>query len=159
MAKAPTSTVKQVTVPAIVAKMPAPVSVQATPTSIIPTVSDQVEIDLGSFASMFLTQIAPAVAAGLGIGAEAVINTMPMGAIINEFIGPQVISQYVSKGLTVAEATLATANISIPAPNFIESTAASLFNSAETDLAGFLGNLVGPTITALVAKVAPLKNI
>ena len=106
----------QTNVAAVVASMPAPVSIAATPAAAIPTVSDQVTIDLGSFASMFLTQIAPAVAEGLGIGVEAVISTMPMGSILSDFIGPQVIAQYVSKGLTVAESVLSTSNVTIPAP-------------------------------------------
>ena len=143
----------QTPVAAIVADMPVPVSTAATPATTIQSVTAPAEIDLGSFASMFLTKIAPAVADALGIAVDAVINTMPMGAVITQFIGPTVISQYVSQGLTIAESALATSNLEIAAPNFVESAAASLFNSAEADLSTFLGSLVGPTISALVAKL------
>jgi hypothetical protein len=152
MAKVPVST------PAVVVAampVPAPVAPAPPPPTAAPTVTQAVTIDFGSFASMFLQMVAPAAANALGIGVDALINTVPMGSILTSFLGPQVISQYVSQGLTVAEGAVAKGNITIANPNFIETTAASLFNAGEQHLAAFLGDLVGPTISSLVAKVAP----
>jgi hypothetical protein len=141
-------------VSALVAGMPAPAAAKpSTDTVSTPAVNAPSTIDVGDFAAQLLKSIAPAAADAAGIGIEAFLSTVPMGALITDFIGPTTISNYVGQAMTALEATVAGGNVVVNPGSWIETTAASLFNTNESHLATFLGDSVGPTISALVAKL------
>lgn len=148
-----TSTSEHASVEAV-AILPAPVAAKPTASVVnTPTLTENTVLYLGDFAAQFLKSIAPAAAKAGGAAVSAIIDEMPMGAVIQEFIGPTVISGYVSQALTSLEAVVASGNISINPASYIETTAAALFNTNEAHLAEYLGAAVGPTISALVAKI------
>lgn len=154
MTESKTSPSPDASLPSGIASLPAPAA--AKPSMAVtqtPGLTGTTTLYLGDFAAQLLKAIAPAASQVMGVVVEDVVEKMPMGALISEFIGPTVISSYVSQALTTLEGLAAAGNIPVNPASYIESTAAALFNTNEAHLAEFLGDTVGPTISALVAKI------
>lgn len=148
------STSSKDTPPLGVAALPAPVAAKpATSVPATPSLTGNTALNLGDFAAQFLKAVAPAAAEASGVVINALIAKTPMGVILQEFIGPTVISGYVSQALTSLEAVAASGNVTVNAANYVEATAAALFNTNEAHLAEYLGESVGPIVSALVAKI------
>ena len=128
-----------------------------TITTNVPAVNGPSGIDWGDFAAQFLMNVEPIAEKLADAGVAAVATAVPFGTIIESFIGPNVINQYVHQAATTAAAAVAGKTLSVgDHPNFVIQAATSMFNNGEKHLAEFLGPKVGTLIQAAVAKLPPL---
>lgn len=122
----------------------------------VPAVNGPSGIDWGDFAAQFLTNIEPIGEKLADAGLNAAATAVPFGAVIESFIGPNVIHQYVSQAFHTAEAALEGKTIELPdSQNFIIQAATSMFNAGEPHLAAFLGPKVGALIQTAASKLPP----
>lgn len=129
---------------------PAPVT---TPPRVTPTVAQPIRIDWGSFVDQLLANEAPIIEAAISGGINLALAQIPMGSMIEMFIGPTVINQYIQQGLTALEGVLANQSLTIPASNMLVTTVANMFIANEPKLAAFLGPNLDTLIKAAVAKL------
>lgn len=153
----PVQGAKMSNIPAAVAAMPtpAPLAPVAPPPATNPSAPSPVVVDYGDMAAQILADAEPILAAAAQGAAGLALSAIPMGSFFSNFIGPTVISGYVSQAITAVAGGLKGQALTIANPNDIEKFAANLFAAGEPALASFLGDSVAPTISALVAKALP----
>lgn len=119
----------------------------------VPAVFQPVVINWGDFATQFLKNAEPILAQLAAAGAEYAVGQLPFGAFLSGFIGPAVVSQYVSQAITALEGQLSSLALSISPANFLENTVFTMIKSELPELAAFLNTGLLPMIKAEVAKV------
>jgi putative chitinase len=134
---------------------PAPLVPTAPPPATNPSAPPPIVVDYGDMAAQIFADAEPILAAVGQGAARLALSAIPMGSFISDFIGPTVISRYVSQAITAVAGSLKGQALTIANPNDIETFAANLFAAGEPALASFLGDSVAPTISALVAKILP----
>jgi len=130
-----------------------------TPTTTVnvPNVNQPSGIDWGDFAAQFLMNVEPIAEKLADAGVTAAATAVPFGTVIESFIGPNVINQYVYQAFHTASAAVAGKTIELPdSQNFIVQAATSMFNAGEPHLAAFLGPKVGALIQSAAALLPPL---
>lgn len=135
--------------------IPAPLVPVAPPPATNPSAPPPIAVDYGDMAAQILADAEPILAMAAQGAAGLALSAIPLGSFISNFIGPTVISQYVSQAITAVAGSLKGQALTIADPNDIEKFAANLFAAGEPALASFLGDSVAPTISALVAKILP----
>jgi len=136
---------KPVTDP-VVANAAAPPANPVVPPK-VPTISQSVQVDWGSWAAQFLVHETPLIEA---VGEAAYTAFAP--AMLKLFISPTVIGQYIGQALTAAEALLNTQNMQVGDTNAVAAMVANLINKNEAALAQFLGSNLEPMIMAQLKK-------
>ena len=122
----------------------------------VPTNSQSTVIPWQDWAEQAIVHLTPLIELVAEGGATVAFASMPMGSIIEEFIGPTVIKQTVDSALVQLQAFLSTqASIAIPASNALETVVAKTINATAPALAAQLGDKLIPMVQAAVAKALP----
>lgn len=120
---------------------------------VTPTIAQGVRIDWGSFFAQFIEHEKPIIEAVASGGLKLALSQIPMGNIVEMFIGPTLVAQYLDQGLTALEGLLKDQSVTVPASNLLETTIANLINANEPKLVEWLGANLDPMIKAAVAKL------
>lgn len=122
----------------------------------VPTVSSSVTADWGSVAAQIIANEQTIIVAAANAGVNLALAQMPFGSLVETFIGPTVIDQYISQALVGLETFLKTQSITVSPQNAVESYVMSMITSAEPWLISFLGPQVETMVSAAVAKIVAL---
>lgn len=112
---------------------------------VTPSVGMPIRVDWGSLAAQLIDHEKPIIEALAEAGITAAEGMAgPIGPILQMFIGPQMVKQYLDQGLVALEGQLNPQVLTVDQSNMLLSTAANLFNANEPALAGFLGSTIEP---------------
>lgn len=139
---------------ALIASTPAPavITAAAPPPVTTPASPPPVPVDYGDMLAQILADAEPIVASVASVGVPLVLSEIPLGSFFSSFVGPTIISGYVSKAFTAIIGDVSGKTIEIPSANVFETAALNLLTAGEPAAVKILGETVGPTISALVAK-------
>lgn len=131
----------------------APAAGSATPAT--PAVAPPVTIDFGDMANQIITSLEPIAASAASAGLTLVAGEIPGGALILDFFGQNMVSQFVASGATALEGLLKGKSISVSPTNALETMVLSAINTELPAVAGFFSTSLPGWISAEVAKIAP----
>lgn len=117
-----------------------------------PTVSQAVKIDWGSWITQGFTHEQPIIEALAAAGIHAALASVPYGSIVEHFVGPKLIHQYVDMARVALGGAVDGRSIELPAGKIYE-TVGNLINNNESAFAGFMGDKLDPLIKGTLAKI------
>jgi len=117
----------------------------------VPSVSSAVAIDWGSWAAQAI-RASESIVAATAVQAEGVaLAAVPFGSMLEMFIGPQVVTSYVTQGMQTLAGMLD--GKTLAATNPVETYAFNAITTFEPELATILGDKLTPMIQAAIAKL------
>jgi Mannosyl-glycoprotein endo-beta-N-acetylglucosaminidase len=147
----PMANTTQPVVPA--APAPTPALPPATPPT--PVAAPPIVIDYGDIIDQILTVLTPVFDQAASAGLKLATNAIPGGALILDFLGPNMVSQFVGSAVGSVESLLKSKSLSISPTNALETMVLSAIQTELPGVASFLSVELPAWISAEVAKVTP----
>ena len=137
---------------AAVPAVPDVTSPSATTPRVVPTVSQPIRVDWGSWAEQFLVHETAMIETGVNLGIGAAETLIPGGFMIKMFVGTQVVDGLIEQGLKVLEGILDKQAITVSGSNPLVAYVVNMMNATVPNLATALGPRLNDLVTAGLAK-------
>jgi Mannosyl-glycoprotein endo-beta-N-acetylglucosaminidase len=130
-----------------------PVVPAAPATPATPVVAPPVVVDWGDFADQLISTLEPAAANAINAGVDLAAGEIPGGSLLLDFIGQNMVSQFVASGATSIEALLKGKSLSVSPTNALETMVLQTINTELPGVAAFFSASLPAWISAEVAKI------
>lgn len=121
-----------------------------------PPIGGTVTVDVGDFAEQLIAAATVYAKKMAAAGVPIALSEIPMGALLKEFITPQVVDGYLDQAATVAEAFVHGATFTVSPNDALTAIGAKLFKAGQPLLTEFWNADVAPLFAKASAAVAKL---